>query len=42
MSQLVAPQGEYKNATDEEDEDAARGLCRVFTEMGEAYLDVIM
>jgi len=35
-------QAPYGKAVEEEDSDVARGLCRVFTEMGEAYLDVIM
>lgn len=35
-------QGAYEKATAEDDEDVARGLCRLFTEMGESYMDVIM
>lgn len=35
-------QAAYTKAVEEEDMDVARGLCRVFTEMGEAYMDLIM
>lgn len=35
-------QAAYGKAVEEEDADVARGLCRVFTEMGEAYMDLIM
>ena len=35
-------QSDYEKATAEEDDDVARDLCRLFTEMGEAYMDVIM
>ncbi|CAN0469897.1 unnamed protein product, partial [Hapterophycus canaliculatus] len=38
----VARQAAYTKAVEEEDTDVARGLCRLFTEMGEAYMDVIM
>ncbi|CAM9473964.1 unnamed protein product [Scytosiphon promiscuus] len=45
--QLMVPkamplEAAYAKAVEEEDNDVARGLCRLFTEMGEAYMDVIM
>lgn len=45
--QLVVPrtmelQPAYVRSVQEEDEDVARGLCRLFTELGEAYMDLLM
>ncbi|CAN0313886.1 unnamed protein product [Pylaiella littoralis] len=42
VPKAMALEAAYSKATDEEEEDVARGLCRLFTEMGEAYMDVIM
>lgn len=42
LARCYLKQAAYEEAVDEEDEDVALGLCRLFTEMGEAYMDVIM
>eukprot|EP00903_Cladosiphon_okamuranus_P011653 g10961.t1 len=42
VPKAMALEAAYTKAVEEEDVDVARGLCRVFTEMGEAYMDLIM
>jgi len=32
----------FRKAVESEDQDILRGFCRIFTEMGESYLDLIM
>eukprot|EP00752_Nemacystus_decipiens_P010447 g9307.t1 len=42
VPKAMALEAAYSEAVEEEDADVARGLCRIFTEMGEAYMDLIM
>ncbi|CAM9594406.1 unnamed protein product [Chrysoparadoxa australica] len=42
VSRCMGLKGMYQWAVEEEDEDCARGLCRLFTELGESYMDLIM
>ncbi|CAN0101819.1 unnamed protein product, partial [Ectocarpus sp. 12 AP-2014] len=42
VPKAMALEAAYMKSLEEEDADVARGLCRLFTEMGEAYMDVIM
>ncbi|CAB1115460.1 unnamed protein product [Ectocarpus sp. CCAP 1310/34] len=42
VPKAMALEAAYVKSSEEEDADVARGLCRLFTEMGEAYMDVIM
>ncbi|KAL4168963.1 hypothetical protein KRP22_009892 [Phytophthora ramorum] len=39
---LLSLRGAFASAAEAEDVDACLGLCRVFTEMGEAYLELLM
>lgn len=42
VPKAMSLEAKYSKAVAEEDEDTARGLCRLFTEMGENYMSVIM
>ncbi|KAG6966354.1 hypothetical protein JG687_00004902 [Phytophthora cactorum] len=39
---LLSLRGSFGSAAEAEDVDACLGLCRIFTEMGEAYLDMLL
>ena len=42
VPQVMAMRGRYEIAVARDDEDQARGLCRVFTEMAESYTDFLL
>ena len=39
---VMAMRGRYELAVASDDEDQARGLCRIFTEMAESYTDLLL
>ncbi|KAL7536651.1 hypothetical protein ACHAXR_009842 [Thalassiosira sp. AJA248-18] len=41
-SDNIQQQSPFQKAIQEEDEDGMRGYCRIFTEMGESYLSLIL
>ena len=41
VPRVMALKPRFVAARDEEDDDTAKGLCRLFTEMGEAYMSLI-
>jgi transportin-3 len=42
VPRAMACRDAYLQCVSEEDEDAARGYCRLLTEMGESYMDLVM
>ncbi|KAG5187740.1 armadillo-type protein [Tribonema minus] len=42
VPRAMALDAAYAASVAEEDEDTARGLCRLFTEMGESYLEMLL
>jgi hypothetical protein len=42
VPRAMALEAAYCASVVEEDEDTSRGLCRLFTEMGESYLEMLL
>ncbi|TMW57776.1 hypothetical protein Poli38472_014379 [Pythium oligandrum] len=42
VPQLMQLQGDFQQAAKDQDSDKCLGLCRIFTEMGESYLDLLV